>query len=481
MADQFDLIVIGGGPAGAQGAARAAALGKRVALVEREPYLGGAGLTTGTMPSKMLRQAAVTLAALRQRDLSSLRYALQPGTRLTDLMYNKNVVVEAAWGVIQRNCERLNIRIVRGTAAFKDAQTVVVARPSEDGLVEVELTGDIILVATGSTSVHPALFPFDHPQVRDSESVLNLEHLPRSMAVIGGGTIGCEYASIFHALGVPVTLVEMRQRLLAPVDAELARRWQQHLEQQGVRFFIDDDVTRVEPPGAGQAGDVRLVLKRGQELTVEVVLAAVGRRGNVAGLNLEAAGLTANAQGNIAVNDHFQTLVPHVYAAGDVVGWPALASTSMEQARVAIAHAFEHVDGSGSTIYPVAVYTIPELAMAGLSEEACRRQNLAYAVGRAYFENNPKAQITGDTSGLLKLLFAPADRRLLGVHVMCEAASDLIHLGAHVLATGGTLDAFTQAVYNYPTLSEAYKSAALDGLERLRQSDGSDFGEPSAG
>ena len=219
MSEAFDLIVIGSGPAGAQAAAQAAGLGKKVALIEREPYLGGAGLSTGTMPSKMLREAAVTLATLRQRGLASLRYSLQPGTRLADLMYNKEVVIEAAWGSIRRHVERLNIRIVRGTAAFQDAHTVGVTQPTEDGLVETTLTGHVILVATGSTAIHPALFPFDNPQVRDPESILNLEQLPQSLAIVGGGPIGCEYAAIFNALGVPVTLVETRLRLLAPVDA----------------------------------------------------------------------------------------------------------------------------------------------------------------------------------------------------------------------------------------------------------------------
>jgi NAD(P) transhydrogenase len=470
MSDSFDLIVIGAGPAGAQAAAQAASLGKKVALVEREHYLGGAGLTTGTMPSKMLREAAVTLASLRQRGLSSLRYSLKPGTRLTDLMYNKEVVVEAAWGSIQRNVERLNIRIMRGTAAFQDAHTVGVTQSTEDGPVDTTLTGDVILVATGSTSVHPALFPFDHPQVRDPESVLNLEQLPRSLVIVGGGPSGCEYAAIFNALGVPVTLVESRARLLAPVDAELARRWQQHLEQQGTRFLLEEMVTSVKLPTSGHPGDVRLGLRGGGTLAAGVVLVAVGRRGNVVGLNLTVAGLTADDEGTIAVNDCFQTLVPHIYAAGDVVGWPALASTAREQARVAMAHAFENSAGDGSAVYPMAVYTIPEMAMVGLSEDDCRRQNLAFAVGRAFFEDNPHAQITGDTSGMLKLLFAPADGRLLGVHLMCETASDLIHLGARVLATGGTLAAFTQAVYNYPSLSEAYKAAALDGLDRLQRS-----------
>jgi NAD(P) transhydrogenase len=469
--EHFDLIVIGAGPAGAQGAAQAAALGKRVALVEREPYLGGGGLSTGTMPSKMLRESAVTLATLRQGALPWLQCTLKPGTRLADLMYQKNVVVDAAWGAIQRNCERLNIHIVRGLAAFKDTHSVVVRRPPDDGPSEVKLVGDTLLLATGSTSVHPALFPFDHPQIRDAESILNLDRLPQSLAVIGGGTIGCEYASVFNALGVRVTLVEARPHLLAPVDRELARRWQQDLSQRGMQFLLNDDVTRVDLPANGQVGAVRLALKSGQELSVEVVLVAVGRRGNVAGLNLEAAGLTATSQGLIPVNDRFQTAVPHIYAAGDVVGWPALASTSMEQARVAMAQAFDPAGAATlASVYPLAVYTLPELSMVGLSEEACQQQNLPYLVGRADFADNPHAQITGDTGGMLKLLFSPADQRLLGVHVMAESASDLIHLGAHVLASGGTLAAFTRAVYNYPTLSEAYKVAAFDGLERLRRS-----------
>ncbi len=477
MAAHFDLIVIGAGPAGAQAAAQAAALGKHVALVEREPYMGGAGLTTGTMPSKMLRAAAATLATLRRRALGSLTFALQPATRLSDLMYNKAVVVDAAWGVIQRNVERFHIRVVRGTAAFQDAHRVVVTRPTEEGPAEETLTGDVILVATGSTSIHPDLFPFDHPQVRDSESILNLEYLPRSLAIIGGGTIGCEYASIFNALGVAVTLIESRSRLLAPVEAELAQRWQQHLEQLGARFVLNDDIAHLALPAHGQAGEARLTLRSGQSLAAEVVLVAVGRRGNVAGLNLPAAGLTANAQGHLAVNDSFQTAVPHIYAAGDVVGWPALASTAMAQARVAMAHAFEHLAAAGAVVYPVAIYTIPEVAMVGLSEEACGQQALAYAVGRADLADNAYAQMTGDTSGMLKLIFAPADRRLLGVQVMCDGAADLIHLGAQVLAAGGTLDSFTQAVYNYPTLSEAYKAAALDGLERLSRRAAADLGD----
>jgi len=468
MSEHFDLIVIGAGPAGGQAAAQAAEMGLHVALVEREPYLGGAGLTTGTMPSKMLREAAVALHTLRQRCQASVHYTLQPGTRLADLMYNRAVVVEAAWGLINRSVARSNIRIVRGAAAFQDAHTVAVTRETEDGPGEIVLTGDVILIATGSASIHPALFPFEHPQVRDSETVLDLERLPRSLAIIGGGPIGCEYAAIFNALGVPVTVVESRARLLLPVDAELAQRWQKHLESLGARFVLNETISTVTLPAAAGA-DVRLALGGGETLAAEVVLVAVGRRGNAAGLNLSAAGLSTGEDGTLSVNDVYQTPVPHIYAAGDVVGWPALASTSREQARRAMAHAFEHNDSGGKAVYPLAIYTIPEVAMVGLSEDQCRALGLDYAVGRAFFENNPHAQITGDTSGMLKLLFAPADHRLLGAHLMCETASDLIHLAAQVLAAGGTLEAFTQAVYNYPTLSEAFASAALDGLERWQR------------
>ena len=471
MAEHYDLIVIGAGPAGAQAAAQAAALGKSVALVEREPYLGGAGFSTGAMPSKMLREAAVTLAALRQRAVGGLAWSLKPGLRLSDLMYDRAVVVEAAWGAIQRQSERLNIRLVHGAGVFQDPHTISVAPLNAEGDRTVTLAGAIILVATGSAPVRPPLFPFDHPQVRDTDSLLSLDHLPRSIAIVGGGAIGCEYASIFNALGAAVTVIEKQPRLLMPVDAELVRRWQQHLEHLGVVFRLADDVTRVETPAAGQPGDVRLALDSGESLAAEVVLVAVGRRGHVAGLNLSAAGLEASPLGHLPVNAHYQTAVPHIYAAGDVVGWPALASTSMAQARVAVAHAFGRPLPGPAPVYPVAVYTVPELAMAGLSEEACRRQGLAYAVGRAEFEHNAHAQMTGDTGGLLKLVFDPPSLRLLGVHIMCPTASDLIHLGVQVLSRGGTLEEFTAAVYNYPTLSEAYRAAALDGLERLQARD----------
>ncbi len=462
MPEHFDLVVIGSGPAGAQAAIQAAALGKQVALVEREPYLGGTGLSTGTMPSKLLREAAVTLAALRQRELAGVTLSLRPDLRLDDLMYHKHVAVEAAWGPIQRNLERFNIRVVRGQARFADPHTVVVVRETELDPVESTLTGDVILIGTGAAPAHPSLFPFDHPRIHDSDSILSLDRLPASLAVIGGGVIGSEFASMFTALGVSVTLVEARDRVLGFVDGELAARWHRTVEKRGLRVVVNADVTGLD---LGETG-VRLGLSTGMTLAADTVLVAVGRVGNVAGLGLDEIGVRVNPGGQIAVNTHYQSSVPHIYAAGDVVGFPALASTAMEQARVAMTHAFAQPSEALARVYPLSVYTIPEIAMAGLSEEACQAQGLAYRVGRAELEHNARAQITGDTVGLLKLLFAPDDRRLLGVHVMCEGAAELVHLGVFVLAQGGGLDTFVGAVYNYPTLSDAYRVAALDGLNK---------------
>jgi NAD(P) transhydrogenase len=381
-------------------------------------------------------------------------------------MYQRDVLVEAAWGPIQRNVERYNIRVVRGAASFKDARTLLVRAPGELAPAETELTGDVILLAPGARARRPPQFPFDHPGVYDADTILRLERLPPSLAIVGGGVIGCEYASVFNALGVPVTLIESGARLLRFVDAELAARWQNHLQQRGVAFALDADVNALEPAG----DQLRLRLSTGLPLAVAAVLVTVGRVGNVEDLHLPAAGLQPGPEGLLPVNDYFQTAVPHIYAAGDVVGFPALASTAREQARVAIRHAFAPAGAAPlPPVYPLAVYTIPELAQVGLTEEQCQAQGLAYVAGRAEFEHNARAQIAGDTSGLLKLLVARADRRLLGVHIMGEQASDLVHLGAFVLAGGGGLDRFLDAVFNYPTLGEAYRAAAHDALARLDQ------------
>jgi NAD(P) transhydrogenase len=466
MAEEYDVIVIGSGPAGARGAEQAAALGKRVALIEREPHLGGRGINTGTMPSKMLRETALYMAGLRQRGLFGIEYSLQDGLAVGDLLYRKDVVIEGAWGLIRRNLERANIHIVWGEGRLADAHTVVVRQLREEGPRDMELSAGVILIATGASPRRPPGVPFDDPRVCDAESILSLPRIPGSLVVCGGGTIGCEYAAIFSALGSQVTLVESRDRVLTFVDAEIAQRWQRHQERVGVNFVFGSDVLAVEP---GE-DEVRLRLANGLQLQAEAVLFAIGREGNIVGLGLEALGVALADGGTIAVNDNYQTSLANVYAAGDVIGFPALASTSMEQGRQAMLHAFGASGGQPArSVYPLGVYTLPEIAMAGLSEEACQAGQVAYQVGRGFFANNPRAQITGDTDGMIKLVFSPEDRRLLGVHVLGEQAAELVHLGAQVLSSGGGLDALVSAVYNYPTLTETYKQAAIDGLARLQQ------------
>ena len=466
MGEIYDLVVIGSGPAGEKGAAQAAYFGKRVALVERSEHLGGAGINTGTIPSKTLRETALYFSGLRQRGLYGIDYCLREGLTVADFMHRKQKVIETERSIVSRNLARHGIEVIRGEAVLKDAHTVWASTP-DGGLRELQTK--VILIAAGSHPHHPPHVPFDHRLVYDSDSILSMSRIPGEMAVIGGGVIGVEYASVFAALGVRVTLVEKRERLLSFVDSEIAGRLQSHLENIGVRFRFSDSVQNVDTSG----GKPRLRLSSGILLEPDIALFTAGRDSNVDTLGLESVGVEVLARGVILVNDKFQTSVPNIYAAGDVLGFPALASVSMEQARVAMVHAFdlqykEHV----SSVIPLAVYAIPEIAMAGLTEEDCSKDGLPYLVGRAQYEDNARGQIIGDISGMLKLVFSPVDKKVLGVHLIGEGSSELVHIGAHVMGEGGTIDSFIHAVYNYPTLSEAYKYAAYDGLGRLAASGG---------
>lgn len=459
----YDLIVIGSGPAGEKGAAQAAYFGKNVALVERSARLGGAGINTGTVPSKTLRETALYFSGLRQRGLYGIDYSLKENLTVSNFMYRQQSVVENEWNLIQRNLERHNIELVHGEATLKDAHTVRVLQP--DGAT-LDLTTDIILLATGSSPHHPPEVPFDHRLIYDSDSILNMSRIPQNMVVVGGGVIGSEYASLFTALGVHVTLVDSRDRLLPFVDLEIARRLQRQLARLGLTFLFNDRVVDIKI-GAGAAA---LTLQSGKALDCEIALFAAGRQSNVQGLNLENLGVKLGRRGLVLVNEKYQTSVPNIYAAGDVIGFPALASTSMEQARVAMVHAFNlRYKEQMAAILPLAVYTIPEIALVGLTEEDCEKKNLPYLTGCAYYENNARGQIIGDLSGMLKLIFSPADKELLGVHLLGEMAAELVHLGAQVLASGGTIDTFIHSVYNYPSLSELYKYAAYEGLGKLNR------------
>lgn len=452
----YDLVVIGCGPAGEKGAAQAAYFGKKVAVVERS-HLGGAGINTGTVPSKTLRETALYFSGLRQRGLYGIDYTLKENLTFADFMHREKAVVEREREIIKRNLDRHQIRLYWGEGSLVNAHTVRVrSRDGSDGYLEA----DIILIATGSSPYRPESIPFDGHLVFDSDSILRMGYIPKTMAVVGGGVIACEYASVFAALGIQVTLIDRNERILPFVDQEIIGRLTTHLNKLGLRLLVNEQIVTVDKKDKC----VGLTLSSGESLTVDCLLYAAGRQSNIAGLGLEALGIVPGKRGLIAVNHKYQTSVSNVYAAGDVIGFPALASTSMEQARVAMVHAFDlHYKVFVSPVVPLAVYTVPEIATVGLNEETCKTQNIPYLVGRAESENNPRGEIIGD-KGMLKLIFANSDKKLLGVHHIGEMASELVHIGTQVLANNGTLDTFIQAVFNYPTLSDMYKYAAYDGL-----------------
>ena len=460
--EHYDLIVIGSGPAGEKGAAQAAYFGKRVAVVESAVHVGGAGINTGTVPSKTLREAALYYSGLQQRGLYGIDYSLKENMSVTDFMHREHIVVSNEHKLIEDNLSRHHITLIHGEASLKDAHIVRIA--SATG--EREIHGDILLIATGSSPFHPDGIPFDGNLIYDSDSILHMNRIPKTMAVVGAGVIGTEYASMFTALGVNVILIEPKERVLPFVDTEMIHRLIDQLKAMGLKFALGDKVLEIKPA----ENRVQLRLKSGGVLDVDIVLMAAGRQSKVQGLGLEQVGVQLGEGGFISVNEKYQTSVPNIFAAGDVIGFPALASTSMEQARVAMTHAFGlNYKEQMSPVLPLAIYSIPEISSVGLTEDECRDKNIPYLVGRAYFKNNPRGQIIGDMSGMIKLVFSPSDKKLLGAHIIGELASELIHIAAHVMMSNGTIDVFIQSVYNYPTLADLYKYAAYDGLGNLEK------------
>lgn len=459
MSNRYDLIVIGSGPAGEKGAVQASYFGKRVALIEHAAHLGGAGINTGTVPSKTLRETALYFSGLRQRGLYGIDYSLKEGLRVEDFMFRKQIVMENEWSIIQRNLDRHKVDVIKGHAKIIDKNTVRVQQADHT----VDLSAEIILIATGSSPVHPSDVKFDNRLVYDSDSILHMQFIPKSIAVIGGGVIGSEYASMFTALGMQVTLVQGQGRFLSFLDNEIAERLKQQLELLGLRFISNSRMAKLQT----LENSVAITLTNGEVISTDIVLIAAGRQGNVHNLGLENVGIEINERNQIVVNEKYQTTVPNIYAAGDVIGFPALASTSMEQARVAMVNAFHlQYKEQVANLLPLAIYTIPEISMVGLTEEDCKAKGISYLVGRSYYERSARGQIIGDLSGMLKLIFAAQDKKLLGVHHIGEMASELVHIGMHVMAMEGTIDAFIHAVYNYPTLADSYKYAAYDGLDK---------------
>ena len=467
--DRFDLVVLGSGPAGEKGAAQAAYFGRRVAVVEPAPEPGGASVHTGTLPSKTLRETALYLTGFRRRELYGMKLHLDRRKSLRQLVGRLRQVEQMQTRQIRRNLERHRIELVRGFGRFTDANTVEVLDPS--GMVIRRLRADRFLIASGSSPAPPPGIELRDPDVVNSDRILDLDRVPISMTVVGGGVIGTEYASLFAALGTRVTLVEGRDRLLAGVDEELSATIQLSLERMGAEILLGDAVASVERLPGRKINALRLTMKSGRKLRADKVLFSAGRIGNTVGLGLETIGVERTDRGHVRVNEHFQTNLPHIYAAGDVIGFPALAATSMEQARVAACHAFDIAYKKAiSPILPFGIYSIPEISSVGSSEQDLQGKGIRYEIGRARFENNARGQITGDFDGFVKLLFDPESRRLLGAHVLGEHATELIHVPLFVMSSGGTIDAFIEAVFNFPTFAESFKYAAYDGLQRMARS-----------
>lgn len=458
----FDLVVVGSGPAGQKAALQAAKLGKRVAIIDRQAMVGGVCIHTGTIPSKAIREAVLHLTAINERQVYGAGYAVKHDITMADLLGRANHVVACETDVIFHQMRRNGVRMLFGDASFTTPHDIRVTRGDE----AIDLHGKHILLATGTEPARPANIPFTPDRVIDSNELLRLTTLPKSLIIVGGGVIGCEYASMLAAVGVKVTLVDGRNRLLEFIDDEIVEHLQFRLRDIGVRLKPNESLAGVELIGEEC---VEATLDSGKRLRAQTLMYCVGRQGATDRLNLKAAGLTADDRGRLKVNEQFQTEVPHIFAAGDLIGFPALAATSMEQGRLATLHMFKQlVIEDAPRIFPYGVYTIPEISMIGQTESQLTKSKTPYEVGIARYREIARGQLIADTNGLLKLLFHPDSRRLLGVHAIGTGATELIHIGQAVMSAGLPIDYFVETVFNYPTLAECYKVAALDGVNRVK-------------
>lgn len=466
----YDVIVIGSGPAGEKAAIQAAKLDKRVAVIERGTLLGGACTHTATLPSKTLREAVLFIASLEQRSFPGIQCAVKKHRLgVQDLLRYKTAVVQYQTDAVRRKFDRNDIDTFHGQATFLDPHRLAIE--SSDGSRRT-CTAAVVVLAVGSRPARPTSIPFDDRLVFDTDSILYMDRIPRTLAVIGAGVVGCEYASIFAALGVKVTLLDTRQNILDFLDDELKQRLLYRMLNAGVVMHFGEEVTAVTVP---EPDRVEAHCASGKVVTAERVLHAAGRVGNTDQLGLQGIDLATDNRGLLKVNEHFQTEIPHIYAAGDVIGFPALAATAMHQGRLASAHAFHRGNGHANGKIPptplgplpFGIYTIPEVSMVGATEEELTKDKVPYEIGHAYYRETARAHIMGDTDGMLKLIFHRETLQLLGVHIIGERAAELIHVGQAVIAYGGTIEYFIDNVVNYPTLSEAYKVAALNGYNRL--------------
>jgi len=456
----YDLLVIGTGPAGQKAAVQAAKLGKKVGIVERKEVVGGVCINTGTIPSKSLREAVLYLSGFRQRNLYGAGYRVKDMITIEDLIFRATHVVTNEIQIVQDQMRRNAIDVIYGTASFADPHRLRVHQTS--GVVEH--TAHFFVIAVGTEPARPPEIPFDHDSIIDTDGLLTLKRLPSSIVIVGGGVIGTEYASILATLGVPVTLIDKRPRLLEFVDAEIIDTLQRQMKEIGVALYHEEEVVSIRKESNER---IAVTLQKARPIETTTLMYAIGRVGAIRGLNLERVGLLPDSRGRLTVNEHFQTAIPHIYAAGDIIGFPALASTSMQQGRHAACHAFGQPDRTDTALLPYGIYSIPEISMVGRTQEDLAKAGIPFGIGIARYREIARGQIIGDETGMLKLLFHRHTRELLGVHIIGEGATELIHVGQAVIAYRGKIDYFIDTVFNYPTLAECYKVAALDGINRL--------------
>jgi NAD(P) transhydrogenase len=458
----FDVVVLGSGPGGQKAAIAAAKLGKRVAIVEKRHMIGGVCINTGTIPSKTLREAVLYLTGLNQRELYGASYRVKEEITVADLGMRTQHVIGREIQVIRSQLARNHVTVLHGTGRFLDPHTIGITHDDESA--EKKVTAEKIVIATGTSPARPDSVEFDGRTVIDSDAILHLEQVPETLVVVGAGVIGIEYASMFAALGTKVTVVERRERMLEFCDLEIVEALKYHLRDLAVTFRFGENVAAVER----RPGGALTLLESGKKIPADCVMYSAGRQGKTGELCLEAAGLAADARGRIKVDENYATPVPHIYAVGDVIGFPALAATSMEQGRLAAQHACGEPVEELADLPPIGIYTIPEISFVGKSEDELTRDKIPFEVGISRYRELARGQIIGDSYGMLKLLVSSEDRRLLGVHVFGTGATELVHIGQTVMGCGGTVDYLVNAVFNYPTLAESYKVAALDAMNKMR-------------
>ena len=457
----YDLIVIGSGPGGQRAAIQSAKIGKNVAVIEQQHVVGGVTAHTGTIPSKTLREAVLYLSGWRQKGIYGRSYRVKDDITVEDLLHRLNVTVAQQIEIIRHQLERNGVHLISGFASFVDAQTIRVLDLQDK---EALYSADKIVIATGTTPSRPADIPFDDRTIFDSDGILKLTQLPRTLTVIGAGVIGVEYATIFSALDTKVTLVDGRKNILEFVDEDIIDHFKHDLVDRGISLRLGERISTIEKNVKGQAV---IKLQSGRRIVSDMVMVAAGRMGSTGKLNLEAAGVETDEKQRLTVDQHYRTSVPSIYAVGDVIGFPALASTSAEQGRMAACHAFDIPVQNSADLFPFGIYAVPEISMVGKTEQDLQQANIPYEVGMARLREIARGQIQGGAEGMLKLLFSLEDERLLGVHIIGEAATELVHIGQAVIALGGGLGYLTSAVFNYPTFAEAYKVAALDAWNRI--------------